>query len=71
MKIPMDKTLREIAEQAYETAGLGRNGVQTTQDLVSAEMLANLEASGDAMRFVDGPDCLEGDAQPFPIPQGP
>jgi hypothetical protein len=47
--IQMDKTLAEYADQAYETARLGRNGVQTDRELVSAEMLAELEATGEAM----------------------
>ena len=34
-KFRMDKILAEYADQAYETARLGRNGVQTTRDLVS------------------------------------
>ena len=49
----MDKILTEYADQAYEAARLRRNGVQPTQNLVSAKMLAGLEASGDAMRFVN------------------
>ena len=53
MEILMDKTLAEYADQAYEAPRLGRNGVHTPRDLVSAEMLAELEAAGDAMRFVD------------------
>ena len=53
MPVLMDKILTEYADQAYETARLRRNGVHTTRDLVSAEMLAELEATGDAMRFVN------------------
>jgi hypothetical protein len=49
----MDKILQDIADRAYEAARLRRNGVHTTPDLVSAEMLGELEASGDAMRFVN------------------
>ena len=47
------RLLAEYADQAYEAARLRRNDVQTTQNLVSAKMLAELEASGDAMRFVN------------------
>jgi hypothetical protein len=53
MPISMDQILTEYADQAYDAARLRRNGVHTTHDLVSAEMLADFEASGDAMRFVD------------------
>ena len=49
----MDKILTECADQAYEITRLGRNGVHTRRDLVSAEMLAALEATGDAMRYVN------------------
>ena len=51
--ILMDQILTDYADQAFESARLRRNGVQTTRELVSAEMLAELEAAGDAMRFVD------------------
>jgi hypothetical protein len=54
MSTLMDKILTEHADQAYEVSRLGRNGVHGARDLVSAEMLADLEATGDAMRFVDG-----------------
>ena len=59
----MDKILAEYADQAYETARLRRNGVLTTRDLVSAEMLAELEAAGEAMRYVNSTrsNCVEGD----------
>ena len=53
MPFLMDKILTEYADQAFETTRLRRNGVQTTRDLVSAETLIELEAAGDAMRFVD------------------
>ena len=53
MPFLMDKILREYADQAYETARLGRNGVRTPRDRVSAEMLIELEAAGEAMRYVN------------------
>ena len=34
MPILMDKILSEYADQAFETARLGRNGVHTPRDLV-------------------------------------
>jgi hypothetical protein len=48
----MDIVLREVVDQAYEVARLGRNGIHTTRSLVSAEMLAGLEAGGHAMHLV-------------------
>jgi hypothetical protein len=53
MPIIIDKILAELADQAFEASRLRRNGAHTTRDLVFAEMLAQLETSGDAMRFVD------------------
>ena len=54
MPIPMNQILTECTDQAYETARLRRNGFRTTHERVLAELLAELEASGDAMRFVTG-----------------
>ena len=53
MPIVMDNILSKYADQAYEAARLRRNGVHTGRDRVFAEVLAQLEARGDAMRFVD------------------
>ena len=53
MPILMNKILTEYVDQAYETARLRRNGVHTARELVSAKMLAELEATGDAMRYVN------------------
>jgi len=53
MPILMDKILREAADRACEIARLGRNGVHTPRDRVSAKMLAELEAAGDAMRYLN------------------
>ena len=64
MQIRMDQILREYADQAYDTARLGRNGVQTTRDLVRRKMLAELEATGCAMRFVDGRGQIAWKATP-------
>jgi hypothetical protein len=62
--ILMDQTLAEYADQAYEAARLRRNGVHTTRDLVSAEMLGELEATGEAMRFVNGNGRIAWKATP-------
>ena len=60
----MDTILMEYADQAYDATRLGRNGVHTARDLVFAEMLAELEASGDAMRFVDANGRIAWKATP-------
>jgi hypothetical protein len=60
----MDKILTEYADQALEAARLGRNGAHTTRDLVSAEMLGELEATGEAMRFVNGNGRIAWKATP-------
>ena len=64
MPILMDKILQEVADQAYEAARLGRNGLHVAYDRVSAETLADLEASGDAMRFVDANGRIAWKATP-------
>jgi hypothetical protein len=64
MPILMDEILQEVADQAYETARLGRNGVHPTRDLVSAEMLAELEAAGDAMRYANSRGRIAWKATP-------
>jgi hypothetical protein len=53
MPILMDKTLTDYADQAYETARLRRNGVHSARELISAEMLAELGAGGDVMRYLN------------------
>jgi hypothetical protein len=64
MPIVMDQVLTEYANQTYETARLGRNGVQSTRDRVFAEVLTKLEASGDAMRLVDANGRIAWKATP-------
>jgi hypothetical protein len=64
MKIRMDKILTEYADQVCYAARLRRNGVQPTRDVFLAEVLGNLEASGDAMRFVNGEGRIAWKATP-------
>lgn len=54
----------EYADMAYEAARLRRNGVRPTPDVVSAEMLAELEAAGDAMRCVNSRGRIAWKATP-------
>ncbi len=60
----MDKILTEHADQPFEAARLRRNGVHTSRDLVSAEMLAELEANGDAMRYLNSDGQIAWKATP-------
>jgi hypothetical protein len=62
--ILLDRTLREYADQAFEAARLRRNGVHSTRDLGFSEMLAQLEASGDAMRYVNSHGRISWKATP-------
>jgi hypothetical protein len=51
--ILMDQILTEYVDHVYEAPRLRRNGVHTARELVSAKMLVELEAAGDAMRYVN------------------
>jgi hypothetical protein len=64
MPIPMDEILRDFTDEAHEVARLGRNGVQLAPEHISAKMLAELECSGDAMRFVDARGRIAWKATP-------
>ena len=60
----MDKILTEYADQVCYAAHLRRNGVKPTRDVFLAEVLGDLEASGDAMRFVDAKGRIAWKATP-------
>ena len=65
-KIQMDKILQEIVEEAYEW-GSKSSGEPTNfsgRDLVFAEVLADLEIDGDAMRYVDAKGRIAWKATP-------
>jgi len=64
MPILMDKTLTEYADQVTEAARLGRNSAHTSCDRVFAELLAKLEALGNAMRRVDASGKISWRATP-------
>jgi hypothetical protein len=64
MKIRMDKILREIVEQAYEEARLRRIGGFPDRDVVFGEVLADLESSGDAMRYLNSKGRIAWRATP-------
>jgi hypothetical protein len=60
MKIPLDKNLRECVEQAHEETCLGRTDDLLERHRVFAEILAELEIAGAAMRYVDAKVLLRG-----------
>jgi hypothetical protein len=64
MIIPMDEILQEIVDQAYGAARLGRDGDLPDPDLVSADVLAELEVAGDAMRYVNSEGRIAWKATP-------
>jgi hypothetical protein len=64
MPIRMDKILREIVEQAYDEARLRRSGGFRDRDLVFIEILADLESSGDAMRYLNSKGRIAWKATP-------
>ena len=64
MPILMDEILQEVADQAFETARLRRDGVHTARDPVSVEMLAELETTGDAMRYINSRGRISWKATP-------
>jgi hypothetical protein len=64
MKLRMDKILREIVEQACEEGHLGRDGEFLDRDRVFAEVLAELETDGDAMRYLNSQGQIAWRATP-------
>jgi hypothetical protein len=46
----MDRIFADYVDQAFETTRLRRNGVHTDRDRASAEILAELEATGRQRR---------------------
>jgi hypothetical protein len=64
MPILMDEILQEVADQAFEVARLRRNDVHPSRERASAEMLVQLEVTGDAMRFVDAKGRIAWKATP-------
>jgi hypothetical protein len=64
MNIRMDAILSEYIDQIYGVTRLRRNGPRATLDLVSAGVLAKLEAAGEAMRFVDANGPIRWKATP-------
>lgn len=53
MKIHMDKIIRELVEEAWESARLVRDREFVDKDRVFSEALIDLESQGAAMRYLD------------------
>jgi hypothetical protein len=64
MNIRMDKIIRELVEEAWEWARLGRDREFVDRDAIFAEALADLESQGDAMRYVDSKGRIAWKATP-------
>jgi hypothetical protein len=64
MKFLMDKIIRELVEEAWEWARLGRIGGFPDRNLVFSDILAELESDGDAMRYVDSQGRIAWKATP-------
>ena len=60
----MDKIVRELVEEAWEWARLGRDRDFVDQDRVFSETLADLESSGDAMRYLNSKGQIAWKATP-------
>jgi hypothetical protein len=60
----MDKIIRELVEESWEWARLGRDRESVDPDKVFAEVLADLESDGDAMRYVDSQGRIAWKATP-------
>lgn len=63
--IPLDDILREYVEGAYEEGRLGRNADLRDADRVVAQILAELEKSGVAMRYVNTQGQVAWKATPW------
>jgi len=63
-KIRMDEITRECVERTYCEARLGRKGSKWACSEVFAEILIDLEESGDAMRYVDAKGRISWKATP-------
>jgi hypothetical protein len=64
IEILMDEILTDYAEEVCEAARLGRNDGHTARDPVLAEVLAKLEAHGNAMRFLNAMGRIAWKATP-------
>jgi hypothetical protein len=64
MKFRMDKIIRELVEESWEWARLGRDRDFVDKDRVFSEALIQLESGGDAMRYVNSKGQIAWKATP-------
>jgi hypothetical protein len=64
MKIHMDKIIRELVEEAWESTRLGRSRHFGDKDRVFSETLADLESQDNAMRYLDSKGRIAWRATP-------
>ena len=64
MKFRMDKIIRELVEESWEWARIGRDRNSVDRDQVFAETLVELESQGDAMRSLDAKGRVRWKATP-------
>jgi hypothetical protein len=64
MKFRMDKIIRELVEEAWEWARIGRDRDPMDKSRVFSETLADLESSGDAMRYLNSEGQIAWKATP-------
>jgi hypothetical protein len=64
MKIRMDKIVRELVEESWEWARIGRDRDFVDKDRVFSEALIQLESGGDAMRYVNSKGQIAWKATP-------
>jgi hypothetical protein len=64
MKFRMDKIVRELVEEAWEWARLGRDRDFLDRNAVFAETLADLESQDNAMRYLDSKGRIAWRATP-------
>ena len=64
MKFRMDKIVCELVEEAWEWARIGRDRDPMDKSCVFSETLADLESSGDAMRYLNSKGRIAWKATP-------
>ena len=64
MKFRMDKIVRELVEESWEWARLGRDREFVDRDEVFMEALIALESDGDAMRYLNSRGRIAWKATP-------
>jgi hypothetical protein len=64
MKIRMDKITRELVEEAWGWARLGRDREFVDRERVFSEILADFESDGDCMRYLDSKGRIAWKATP-------